>query len=237
LIVLRNIEETAKLRQSELDASRSRLRRDTFLAEGNAGAYRAECEHLAALEQRLTELRTHVETLTLRAPRNGVVIAENLAHLQGTWVQSGQLLLEVAPPQEREVLILAEPGDANAFREALAAQRPARFESAARTGAHPLGIDRVAPGATLHPGHFALMAPFQGPLAVRRTSEGEESGIGDHELVKPRIEVRASLRAGAIAFTDGERGRVTLPSGKRRVLADRIGKLLADWLDQAQASS
>ncbi len=237
LIVLHNVEETAKLRQAEIDTARSRMRRDAFLATSNTGAYRAECEHLDALEQRLKELRTHVETLTLRAPRDGIVIADNLADLQGSWVPSGHLLLEIAAPRKREVLILAEPRDADSFRDALATQNPARFESSARAGSHPLEIARVAPGATLHPGHFALMAPFRGPLAVRRIGEGEEHGIGDHELVTPRIEVRASLHANAVAFIDGERGRVTLATGKRRVLAERIGEFLADWLDQAQASS
>ncbi|RFC46605.1 MAG: putative peptide zinc metalloprotease protein [Verrucomicrobia bacterium] len=237
LILLENHEQTARLRQAALDVSRSLLRRDAFLAGNNAGAHRAECETLAALERRLTELRTHVETLTLRAPRDGVVVGEHLADLQGTWIQSGQLLLEVADPREREILILAEPGDAPAFRTALAEQRPALFESAGRAGSHPIGIKQVAPEATLQPGHASLMTAFQGPLAVRRVHEDRGGGIAGHELVEPRVMVRGSLGPGPENFLEGERGRVTLPSGRRQALADRIAALVRDWLERTRPAT
>jgi hypothetical protein len=235
---LENPEQTTALHRAEIDAALSRLRRDSFLAAENLAGYRAESQNLAALDQKLEQLRTRVAGLCLRSARNGVVIARDLNSLSGTWVQTGQLLLTIADPSTRELLILAPQGDIEAFRSARENNRPARFVPLGRPGLLPVEITRIAPSATAHPPHFALITPFQGPLPIRKTDPATrnanappKAALDGFELTEPHFALYAHLHTAASEWlADGELGHVTVSRGSRLSLGARLFHALEIWL-------
>lgn len=245
LATLENPEQTTALRRAEIEVALSRQRRDAFLAEENLSGYQAEAQNLSALEQKLSQLQERLSGLSLRAPRDGIVVARDLSSLAGTWLQTGHLLLTVADPDTRELLVLAPQAEVEAFRGAQSGNRPARFHPRSRAGAFPVTISRVAPSATVHPLHFALITPFQGPLAVRRTgpaaataADPSTSGLDGFELTQPCFELRALLSSRSCPwFADGEVGRITVPRGSRLSLGERLSRAVTRWLSGLEQAS
>jgi putative peptide zinc metalloprotease protein len=236
LALLENVEQTGKLRQTEIDATKSRLRRDQFQATENIAGFLAECHNLAGLERKVAELRTYVASLTLKAPRAGIVLGRDLEALTGTWVEPGQLLMLVGDPSEKELVVLAPQNEMEVFQQARTQGRTAFFAARGRSGSHPVQISQASPSATLNVLHFGLITPFGGPLAVRQSQESRPSlanPAAGFELVKPHFELRAVLDPLASrTLTDGETGRITITRSEQLSLGEILGTAAGRWFDR-----
>lgn len=223
---LENAEEEARLAKIEIEIQRSQLRHDALLESGEIAAAQAESEHLDGLEETARELRTHVASLELRAPRDGTIDARHLELLLGTWIETGRLLFSVVEESRRELVILATANDRESFEQSRASNRPVVFRPRGRLTSRSATLDESVPGAGSGATHFALIAPAGGPLPVReKTAVGdpEPGGVQDeasrYELLEPRFEFRASLEPGAGELKEGEIGMAVAFAGERSSLA------------------
>ncbi|MCC6881849.1 MAG: hypothetical protein WBE58_24750 [Verrucomicrobiales bacterium] len=240
LAVLKNVEQTSKLRRAEIDVALSRLRKDQFQASDDIAACQAEAQNLKALEAKYAELQTYTSTLNLKAPRDGIVIGRDLESLAGTWIEPGHLVMLVGNPAEKELVILAPQAEMEVFQKAQVEKRPAVFAARGRSGVHPATISQVTPRASLEPLNFGLIAPFGGPLAVRKARPGagdrsraNDGTLADYELVKPHFEMRAKLDAETSRLlADGEVGRVAVARGDLRSLGEVLTSAGRRWFDR-----
>lgn len=225
---LENVEERSRLLRIETEIGRSRLRRDALLERGEIAASQAEAEHLSGLEATAEELRTHVASLELRAPRDGRVDGRHLELLVGTWIETGRPLFSVFEGKHRELVILAAPSDREPFDETREAGRPVVFQPRGRVATWGATLSDSVPSAGIEPVHFALIAPSGGPLAVRqRSGQGQpepasrssDAGLSRYELTKPRFEWRAALVAGEGELFEGEIGTVKARGTGSKTLA------------------
>jgi putative peptide zinc metalloprotease protein len=247
LLRLENAEERARLARIEAAIARSRLLRDHLLQQGAVAASQAEAEHLDGLEKTAAELREHVASLELRAPRDGTVDGRHLELLLGTWIEPGRVLLSVIEGTRRELVVLAAADERDRFEEAREAGRPVEFRPRGRWGAWPALLGETVPRAGLDPVHFALVAPGGGPLAVRQRarSGGEElrprgdaqEELARYELTQPRFEIRAALEDAGGELREGEIGIVSATASESRSLADLAWngakKQISRFLDEA----
>jgi hypothetical protein len=226
---LENIEEHSRLLQLETEIGRSRLRRDALLEGGEIAASQAEEEHLSGLEATAKELREHVASLELRAPREGRVEGRHLELLVGTWIETGRPLFSVFEGHRRELVILAESADRERFDEARASDRAVEFRPRGRVTTWSAKLEDAMPSAGIEPVHFALITPAGGPLAVRQRSGqskneaaagGEDEALSRYELTKPRFEWRAELVAGEGELREGEIGTVKARGTDAKTLAE-----------------
>lgn len=227
---LENVEEQSRLLQIETEIQRSRLRRDALLKEGQIAASQAEEEHLAGLEGTAGELREHVASLELRAPRAGRIDGRHLELLVGTWIETGRPLFSVFEGNRRELVILAAPSDRERFDEAREAALTVTFRPRGRVTTWEATLADAVPSAGMEPAHFALITPSGGPLAVRHrtgaaaqsaTTEPGKGGdpLASYELTKPRFEWRASLLADEGELREGEIGTVKARGTRAQTLA------------------
>ncbi len=228
LLRLENAEEQARLARLESEIGRSELRHDALLEGGEVAAALAEEEHLAGLEETAGELRSHVATLDLRAPRDGTIDARHLELLQGTWIEAGRLLVSVVEENRRELVILAEPKDRGPFEQSRTTRQSVSFRPRGRFATHSAKLEDSIPKAGLEVAHFALIAPAGGPLPVRqRSGAGEpipepgasQGEASEYELIEPRFEFRAAMDPGAGDLKEGEVGMVVAHAGEQATLA------------------
>lgn len=231
---LENVEETSRLARLETEIAASRLRRDALVESGEIAASQAEEEHLAGLEASASEMRGHVSSLALRAPRGGTVDGRHLELLLGTWIETGRSLFSVVEGNRRELVILADADAREPFEQARAAERPVLFHPRGRWRSWAAGLEESIPKAALEPAHFALIAPAGGPLPVRqRNGADREPGAAEEmreevsrfELTAPRFEFRASLAEGAGLLREGEIGFVTARANESSTLAELAWEL------------
>jgi putative peptide zinc metalloprotease protein len=230
---LENAEEEARLAKVEIEIRRARLRHDALVGNGEIAAALAEQEHLDGLEETARELRGHVASLELRAPRDGTIDARHLELLVGTWIEAGRLLFSVVEENRRELVILASANDREPFEQSREADRPVIFHPRGRLTPRPARLEDSVPKAGIDATHFALITPAGGALPVRRrsgTGEAEPaSGTGEeqasqYELTEPRFEFRAALSEEAGDLREGEIGMVTAHSGSPATLAELAWK-------------
>lgn len=225
LLRLENVEEVSRLHQLERDIDRSRLRRDLYLEEQQLASWQAESQHLSALEESAKELRAYTDKLEVRAPRAGRVLGRHLESLEETWIEPGTLLLTIDAEDRNELVILAAQDDWDKFAEAQAAGRPLEFRPRGRWQTSLATFREMTPRATTDPTHFALITPSDGPIAVRRKSDGAASGGGNSptasfELTKPRFEIHADLEGeGSGLLMEGEIGTAVAKASSDQSLA------------------
>ena len=167
-----------------LEIEGSHLRGRSHRRAGRAAAAQVERRNRRAAAERLGEVNRLLAALRVRAPRSGVLLADDPAALRGTWVTPGQLLAEVADPSAKELVAAAPPADLSAVRALTrGADRPTGRDGetvrvrVAGTGRATAGVVRdVGPRATRTPPHPALAATHGGPLSVRAAAAGETGG-------------------------------------------------------------
>lgn len=234
---LENVEETARLREIESEIAKSRVLADAYREEEAIAAHQAEEQHLAALESIAAELREHIASLELRAPRDGMVFGEDFDLLLGSWIEPGRSVFNVVEGREREIVILSSPDDLAEFESARKESREIEFRPRGRWGLWKCLLDEGVPKASMETVHFALTAPAGGPLAVRQRQEPAEPGRQtNEELTKPRFELRAELVGTGEALREGEIGKVKVRSGETKTLAalmwDAASRQIDRFFDQ-----
>lgn len=170
--------------QCDLECAKQRLAQAQWLGD-SARVSNVESE-LRALESQLTEKKTQVDELTLRAPQAGVLIARNLASRVGTYLPAGEELATIGLEEHKRIRVSVDQYQASRVREWVG-------EHARVIGSWGLTLQAVAqrlePRATLIPFNEALLAVHGGSLPSIPSSKGEQ------EFCQPRSEAVVSLTA------------------------------------------
>ena len=259
LFVLENRELARSRDELRLEVAASELRERTQRRAGRAAAAQVERRNRGASEARSAEVDRLLAALTVRAPRAGVVLADDLDALRGAWVTPGQLLAEVADPSAKELVAAAPPADLPAVRalargvgEAIHVGEEMRVGEAVRvdeetrtvrvrvagTGRATAGVVReVAPRAVRTPPHPALSATHGGPLAVRAVSPGEAnpSPEAGGVLLGAVAPVRVTLPPGEAARLRAGQPATVEVTADRGTLAGRVSLAADRWWTRAAA--
>jgi len=158
--------------RSKIEASEARHR---MLETQQLAAAQAEQFRLGMLRKDLELLRERKESLTVRAPFDGEVIAPDLERTRGRFVRLGDPLFTVASLGKLRVLIVVNDTDVAAVRNAQDRQVRAKFASDP-SQVYVGAVDRVYPSATHDPPPPALTNAGGGQVLLDpKASEGQRT--------------------------------------------------------------
>jgi hypothetical protein len=147
----------------KISGSMSRLR---MLETQDLAAAQAEAYRLMTLRKDLQSLRDRQESLTLRAPFGGQIIAPNIERVKGRFLQLGDTLFTVASLDKLRVTAVVDNNDITEIKRlANGVKVRIKFLSAPRK-IYIGTIDRVHPSATTAAPPVALMNAAGGPVLM-----------------------------------------------------------------------
>ena len=232
LVELRNEEATSNLARSRIDLAQQELRSRVAYASGDVAAFQAEKSKVESLRTAVATHESYVATLQIRAPFAGRVTNRALAHLAGTFLESGAEVLQVGRADGSEVKIAVSEEQEPHFRTAVA--QPVRVRIEGRGGDFPAKLSRLEARASRSLVHPALTALAGGPLALRRTeadSRDEGKPIDQYELARPHFTAVARLDASE-GFSIGEMARVKFRSPRAVTLWSEVQRAVDHWLEK-----
>lgn len=195
----------------EIEVAEARWQSNPSLLEDARG-------RLRALGEELAESRHRIDGQLVAAPRDGIVISEDLPSRVSTWLSRGELIGEVADPGKREIRAWLLPDDAERLRDNPIDLR--FFPEIAGVMPGRVRLERIAPSASTTPPPDAVTAAGGGPLTLRIDEP-------DRRLVEARFEATFVPGSGAPQWQAGAPG--TLVSAVAWV---RLGDRLRHWFGQ-----
>ncbi|WP_153558816.1 HlyD family efflux transporter periplasmic adaptor subunit [Roseimaritima sediminicola] len=185
----------SRLQAAEARSRNHRQRHETAQAV-------AEAQAAEALAQQVQELQRQCEQLTVRAPRDGVLIADQIQQTLGQWTTKGQSIGLVVEPQRMKAIAAVPQSQLDAIRSLLATGSAKASGPQARprtndeeglelvVGGQRVSVTlaSVAQQTTVSPPHPALSAVAGGPLAVR-PDDDQQAG----ELIEPQLKIEVHL--------------------------------------------
>lgn len=194
LLRLNNAELKTQRRELHVEVERSELRSRMAQQASDLATMSAEDDNRRALQTKLRELDQLCAALHIKAPRAGTISANDLSSLIGSYVTSGQELLVIGDPNEKEVrvLIAQDQFDAAGFANELSGSNTSARTTIVRLngdGIETIGsLHRVDPRATTHPPHPALCAGAGGPVATKISREHKPNNDRDQqEFLEPHV--------------------------------------------------
>lgn len=156
----------------------------------------------AALRQRVEDLQSQIEHLTVRAPRAGVVITDGIENTLGQWTPEGQAIGYVVDPAAMKAIV--------AVPQSQLEQLPAMLEQPLQVvlgnqhiPATLISIGKQTSSVAPHP---SLSATAGGPLATRPQ---DDAHAGD--LLEPHLKVEVRLSHPPRLARGGQPARLTAP--------------------------
>jgi hypothetical protein len=160
---------------------------------GDLAAFQAEAARKHGLEQQLEALNEKKNSLLIRAPAAGTIVARGLDQQLGRYLEAGGDLCLIAGAR-RVVRGSLGQNEVETFRRHL--NRPVRVHL---PGAGSLQgvLTSIEPAASRAPSHRGLCAPYGGPLpVVRNHLEGAAETL---EYLEPRFNAKIALADSAWA--------------------------------------
>ncbi|QDS90717.1 Peptidase family M50 [Rosistilla ulvae] len=183
LIRIRNEELQQQLVELQTEIGQSEIRKRRATEEQDVAASQIEQETRRALDDRMRQLQTQIDGLTVRAHRDGTIVARQLADRLQQYVSEGTELLTIAEPSDRRVMASIAQQDIR--QVAMQIGKPVEIKSAASN----LATGRLAhihPLATTKLQHPALAGVHNGPLPVRADQDSGSTKNG-YRLLSPRF--------------------------------------------------
>ncbi|MCG8648609.1 MAG: site-2 protease family protein [Pirellulales bacterium] len=216
LLVLDDPDLRLKRDQKADDLELASMRAVQFRRQGELARAASETEKAESLRRQLAELDQRLSGLHVVAKRAGVVVGAKLDRLQGSFVSSGEELLRVSDPQEKELLAAVSESDMQAYQEAAHRRLPATVRLRG-------GIQLTAIPEPLRPQfrcclpHPALAATVGGPLAV------EPVPGSDDEMRSVQPQLQSITRLDPITSAEVRCGQVGMMIiSDNRSLATRL---------------
>jgi putative peptide zinc metalloprotease protein len=226
LIELRNDEVTSAVSRAERNLEAQEQRARHAYARDDVAAYQAELAKLDGLRKGHAENQAYLATLKIRAPIAGRVSSRQLSRMQGAFVQSGSEILRVGESMGRELKVAVAQETEPHFRSAIGRTVTVRIEG--RSTTFDATLKNFAGEASRTLPHFALTAPADGPLAVRRAESGTQQSE-KYELADPHFTATIVLPANAAPLADGELARVKFRSSQSVTFFNEVRSSVARW--------
>ncbi|MDA7979109.1 MAG: efflux RND transporter periplasmic adaptor subunit [Pirellulales bacterium] len=227
LVELRNDELTTELRGEELLLEQEHLRHRHALDHQDAAAAQVAMQNIQALDERIFELRQHVQSLKIVAPRDGRILGRNLRYAIGTYLNEGDEVLAIGDDRIKELTV-------SVGQEEIDAMVPLVGESITyRIDGQNLNqgvLEQIDPRASTYLPHPALSSTVGGPLIVREDSDSHDTTTRESQLLltEPRFRAVISLPENAARqLGAGEQGYALL--GRRR---ESIGEVA--WIKSSR---
>lgn len=209
-----------------LDAEAAQLRARRLSREGRVALAAAEIERHEGLLRSLAELDRQIDSLRIRAQRDGVVCSRNPQRWLGRFVERGDVLVSIGEEGAKEVLASIEGSDLAAYLQAVEQGQlcQVRLRGGQRFAVIPAAPQPRVRQTIPHP---ALAASAGGPLAVE--PHRETTGRDTYRLIAPRSESRSRLREEiSRRVWAGQQGMLVI--GDSRSLVRRIADPLRGLL-------
>lgn len=204
----------------------STLRIAGLEAAGNAAMAEAEREKAFSIQRQLAELDRQIESLGVRASRDGVICSSGLDDLAGRFVKKGQVIAVIAEEVEKELVTSIAPGDVDAYLHLVKVSgmgsvrlRGGEWIEATLRQPKPRFSDIIP--------HPALAASHGGPLAIREAKKEEPHA--ELRTTYPRCRGVCELTKETSAkVRSGQQG--VLFVGDTRSLWARVGDWVMRWM-------
>ena len=227
LVRLHNHELLARLSGLMADRQQSLLRSRRHHAERAVAAYQSEVAVRLAIERQISDVSRQLESLTLRSPVSGTVVARDLDSVFGLFVSLGTELLQVVDKNEKEVVVSVGQDD---FDEFLAQEgQEAVFVPSQAGKRFPGQLSKIEPTASLDV-DVRLTSYAAGPLPVRTIAAETSQSQPELNLVQPRFRGTVSLQSSdGQGLASGVTGYVRLRCYSNS-LARHSVKIVKDWI-------
>ncbi len=232
LIELENRDLEKQRKQLELLIEQNEIRIRQAAGEHDAGMRWVLEENRRALDQQLSQLRIQTDGLKVVAPRDGRVVARDLALKLGAYVREGDPLLLVASRSEKELVALVDQDSIEQVRPTLGQSVPIRLAGFRIDRGR---LDRIDPRASELLPDPSLAATEGGPLEVRRSDQQEDDQQEEpYRLLTPHFRAHIELPENvAVRIPAGMRLTASL-GYQSDTLAKRIKKFVRQLWYQAQ---
>jgi len=234
LIQLRNQQLQLDLADLRIQAEATNRQMRSLLHSGKTVDYQVELRKHAALVEQIDDRQQEVDRLTVRAPTNGRIVADQLDEIKGTYVHLGDELLVIGCEDRKELVISIGQEEVEAFQAEVHQTASVRIHGHAPFAAP---LTRVAPRAHRTPPDLALTAVTGGMLAVRTANLAEADSVDAtrYQFLTPRFEGTVQLDARqSLALLAGQRGVVTLTDSHATVfqhVSVRVRRWMSRLLD------
>ncbi|XZE43784.1 HlyD family efflux transporter periplasmic adaptor subunit [Pirellulaceae bacterium SH467] len=158
-------------------------------AQKKESELQAEEAVLEALRYQCTSLKDKLESLIVKAPRDGVLMIRASQNLKGNFLESGSSIGLVVDPTKLEVRATIPQEAWERVSGANGEPMVVRLSNGERWQGSVL---QVLPRSTDVLSFASLGGIFGGPIAVR--SEKDEQGKEEYKTDKPRLEVRVAIK-------------------------------------------
>ncbi len=234
LAVMENMELQADVENLQIELEENQLQLRQHRNKQQLAAFDVALRNRQALQQRLEERQQQVAGLEIRAPKSGVVIADDLSVLVGTYLSAGHSFCTIGTGEGTEIQALVSQKDLNQFEGRHGDPVHVRIRGMGDRGV-PAILTRLNPRASVELPNPAFSAMYGGPLPVKyRSRSGEQEStepVDDpFELIEPHFLARVRLadyhrhrlRAGQPA--------VVSIRGHGRSLGDVLYQNLIEWI-------
>ena len=242
---LENRELTADVRKMQIELQENQLRIRQLRQNEELAAYEVELKNLEALQKRLHERSAQLKALEVRATTDGIIVADDLPAMLGTYLSVGQKFCSIGSVSHMEVHALVAQRDFEPFQNR-SGQRVDVIVWGEGRSYFPAVLCQVNPRARVELPHPAFSSMAGGPLPVKYSNPMAKEANQDadefrndssqFELIRPHFLARVQL-----SETDGKYLRAGQPAmvsfrATRGSLGDVISEWISSWLRQLRGN-
>lgn len=227
LLELTSNELESEVARAEFELGKSKLRAKSLQNLGEIGPWQAEQAAVESLQKQLQELVDQKESLQVRAPATGLVIASQLRNDVGKYVTPGTELLSIGCEEQKEAIALVAQNQARHISKSIGQKADLRIWGQSKL--KPASFESIVPRTRDDLPHFAFAGVYGGPLNVVQRNQIEShvsETVADNDLMltQPRVQLRLSLDTETSSqLRAGQVGLVHL-----RGRSERLGGYLID---------
>ena len=241
LMTIRNDELSTQLLQVRAELKQSEVRSRILHREHDVSAYQAEQEKIVALTEKVKNLDSQVQGLTIRSPESGKVLTRRLFALEGQYVELGETLITIGSHDAKAVLTLIPEEYVETFESRVGADPHVWVKGHGRPIRNSRLV-RVEPSASDTLRHAALGGNAGGPIPVRVAQSEQNEGRSDSRfrMIAPRFYGVVELDANESARLEaGQLAEVRFTDWSETV-GKKVHRVITTWIQSklgARASS
>jgi putative peptide zinc metalloprotease protein len=236
LIVMRNRELQVELADLRTKIEQSVLGERMLRQNGEIAKAQAEAAKGRSLAKKAAEIKSEADSLVIRAPAAGMVVAHGLESLPGRYLALGDPILVIGDEQSKEVILAAAQDDINSFLAQRTQPVTVRV-TGDESNAFEAALTKIDPRASLKLPHPALGADSGGSLPVRPKHQSPDSKTVESELVDPCFSGTVVLDAPQSALLRAGQRATILFSSAEQSWAARLVMKVRKWIDDRLASA
>lgn len=193
--------------------------------DGDGGRLQILERKIEVLHRQKRQIDEDQDSLLVRAPGDGVVVASGLQNLLGLWMPRGEELLQIVTTGHKQLVASVSQDEIAVYQNRINERFPIQLNVLGAT-TYWGRLEKISPVASTELVHFAMGAPHQGALDVKA-----RPGSTGYSLFVPRFSLYFSLpddlkhrvRAGQTATIEA--------AGIKRSVASLFGATIRDWLN------